>query len=306
MKRIISLVLLLSVCALVLASCGGGSTEKEYTLAIGVQVTDELDEAKVSETVATVVADKDGKIVACRIDAIDFAAELKDGSVVVNAPVSKAEKGDGYGMVAWGGAKAEWYAQAEAFETYVVGKTLAEVKAIALGADGKPTDTELTAGCTIAVTDFVLAIEKAFASTKKVNFKADGDIKAGVSAKGAIDDDGNYVVDFAGVVTVDNTVVAAIIDSTSVTASVSVTDGALTATASTYKGTKLELGDDYGMVAWGGAKAEWYTQAQTFANTAVGKTVSQVSSLATEGIAGCTIDVEGYKVALVAAAGFVR
>ncbi len=311
MKRILSLALVLVLALSVFVGCG--NSEKDYSLAIGVQVTNDLASAKSSQTVAVVVADKDGKIVACRIDAIDFEAKEKDGEAVTTAPVSKAELGENYNMVTYGGAIAEWYKQAEAFEAYVVGKTLTEVKAIAVNGEGKPTDTELTAGCTIDVTDFIKSIDNAFASTKKVDFKASGDVKLGVSAKAAAikysKDTAkyDYECDFSGVATVDSKVVAAIIDSTAVTATTTKNEnGKISATKMDYKGTKLEQGDSYNMVAYGKAQAEWYVQAQTYANTAVGKTATELASLAVKDVAGCTIAVEGYKVALEAAAKAAR
>ena len=312
MKRILSILLLLCLSVFALAACGG-TTEEEYTLAIGVQVTETLTTAKVSETVAAIVTDKDGKIVSCRIDAVDFtASENTDGTPNTTAPISKAELGDDYNMETYGGAIAEWYEQARAFETYVTGKTLTEVKATAVGNDGKPTDAELTAGCTIDVTDFIKAIDKAFASEHKVSFKTASDIKMGVAVKGGITAnnetaDYKFASDFSAVVTAEDKIVSAVIDSAEVTLTTEKDgDGKISATASSYKGTKLEQGDDYGMVEYAGAVAEWYEQAQAFANTAVGKTAGEVASLATEGVAGCTIDVEGYKVALEAAAKAAR
>ena len=60
------------------------------------------------------------------------------------------------------------------------------------------------------------------------------------------------------------------------------------------------------ILSYGGAIAEWYAQAQAFANTAVDKAPADVAGLATEGVAGCTIYVGGYHKALVKAASYVR
>ena len=75
--------------------------------------------------------------------------------------------------------------------------------------------------------------------------------------------------------------------------------------------TKAEKGDDYGMLTnsdyFGSKLAEWYVQAQAYADTAVGKTASEVASLSTEKIPGsCTMYVGGYKIALEKAASYVR
>ena len=48
--------------------------------------------------------------------------------------------------------------------------------------------------------------------------------------------------------------------------------------------TKYELGDNYNMVAYGGAVKEWYAQADAFCALIVGKTAAEVSGIAvTEG-----------------------
>ena len=174
MKKIVALILVLSLSLFCFAACKGKDknndnnndnnntntqVEKTYSLAIGVDVSQ--DAAEVAETVA------DGKIVLCRIDAIQI-----DGTDTAKACKSKAELGDDYGMLSDYGSKlAEWDDQAKAFESYVVGKTAAQVAAIAVDEKGHPTDAALTAGCTMGVSEFISAISKAFASEHKVSFK---------------------------------------------------------------------------------------------------------------------------------------
>ena len=43
--------------------------------------------------------------------------------------------------------------------------------------------------------------------------------------------------------------------------------------------TKYEKGDDYNMVAWGGAVQEWYKQADAFDAACIGKTASEITAL---------------------------
>ena len=316
MKKIISMLLILVLGTLMFVSCGDDNTsaEKEYKLAIGVAV--EQSGAKVTNTVAAIVTDADGKIVSCRIDCIDVQASLlEDGTVdATKTYQSKAEQGDAYNMVTYGGAKAEWYAQAKAVETYVTGKTQDEVKAIALGSDGKPTDAELSASCTIAINSFTTAIDNAFKSAHKASFKTDADFTVGVAVKADVSPNAakaKYVADFAASVMAGGKVLASVIDSNQV--DVTITDGSFEKMS--YPGTKLEQGDNYNMVAYGGAKAEWYAQAKTFANASVGKTLDEVKAIALDNAgkltdaefsATCTIAVSGYKAALEAAIGFAR
>ena len=150
-------------------------TEQEYTLGMGTQVN--LDSSKkgtaqIDATVATVVLDKDGKIVACKIDVAQNKIGVADGFLSIPAGFkTKVElKGD-YGMAGNpysadnnnDGIIKEWYEQAAAFEAYVIGKTVAEVEAMAtktldngyvISAD----DELLNAGCTIQITEFKAAV----------------------------------------------------------------------------------------------------------------------------------------------------
>ena len=55
--------------------------------------------------------------------------------------------------------KTEWFAQADAFETQCIGKTVSEI--VKLAADGgKGVEAVQTAGCTITVTGFTSAASK--------------------------------------------------------------------------------------------------------------------------------------------------
>ena len=77
------------------------------------------------------------------------------------APQTKNELGENYGMVAWGGAIAEWDAQAAAFASYITGKTAADVAGIAVDEKTAPTDADLTASVTIKIGGFQALIAKA-------------------------------------------------------------------------------------------------------------------------------------------------
>ena len=304
MKKLFSLILVIALCVLTLAGC----YRNDYAIMLGVHTSQSG--ASVTHTIAAIVIDKDYKIVSCRIDAIEVKATLTDEGKIDDKPTyqSKAEKGDEYGMLnsPWGGSTlAEWYEQAEAFEAYVVGKTRNEVKDIAVE-NGKATDVELTAGCTIAVTDFMAAIDKAFASNYMVGLKTNEEITLGVAVsadvKGKSDTVASYTADFSAVAMVGGKIQAAIIDSKEVTAKIS--DGAFGKIED--KGTKNEQGDNYGMVAYGGAEYEWYEQAQALADAAIGKEAAEVAGINVDLVAGCTMYAGGYKSVLEKAAKNVR
>ena len=305
MKKLLALVLI--VCALfALTSCGA----EKYELAIGVAVANPGESLKTSETVAAVIFDEDGKIVACRIDAVDVELSISDNGLVVNKEYkTKDELGYDYKMAEYAQTK-EWFEQARAFESFVVGKTVAEVEGI------DPGRKTLVAGCTIDMTDFVKAIVAAGKDNYKVAFESKDVPTLGVSAVTAVANpvtDGEadptkaeITVDFGAVAMVEGEVVAATLDCAAATLSYAKNEDAYKCTGFDFKGTKRAQGDNYNMVAWGGAIGEWYEQAQAFANTAVGKTASEVAALGTEGVAGCTIYAGSMKQALDKAAQHVR
>ena len=173
---IVSAVVVVLAVVLAVVFLGGNSAsntpvEKEYKLGMGIVVGFEETKdglAQVDATVATVVLDDAGKIVACRIDAVQNKANLNaDGTYTVTNLQTKMEKGDAYGMAAalgygmdWNkdGVVKEWYEQSAAFSAHVVGMTAAQVKA--MGTQEVPgknyiisnDDALLSAGCTIQIT----------------------------------------------------------------------------------------------------------------------------------------------------------
>lgn len=66
--------------------------------------------------------------------------------------------------------------------------------------------------------------------------------------------------------------------------------------------TKYEAGNDYNMVAYGGATKEWFEQADAFCALIVGKTATEIKALVAENnkgtdeviSAGCTIDIAEF------------
>ena len=126
---------------------------------------EENGEAKYDVTMVAVLVDDEGIIRDCVIDGIAASVKFDNTGAIttdLTAPVqTKNELGENYGMVAWGGAIAEWDAQAASFAAYVTGKTAAEVSGIAVDEGTKPTDADLTASVTIAIGGFQALIAKA-------------------------------------------------------------------------------------------------------------------------------------------------
>ena len=332
MKKFVAF-LLLACMMLSLAACGA-SAGSEYKLGMGVNLsTDSSKEnnAQVDATVAAVVTDKDGKIVACRLDVAQSKMDVTGGAVdAAKTFQTKMELGDNYGMVAYGNAIAEWYDQAKAFESYVVGKTAAEVEGLETvvneSGHNVSTDEALLAGCTMDITAFKAAVVKACNDEKGTTFTGK-DFTVGVAAITAADDstaatDSDdavvkmYTEYAAVVVDKDGKILAALTDATQpkITAD---KNGQIT--GADFKGTKRELGADYGMVAYGSAIAEWDAQAKAFADYTVGKTAAEVAGIETTVnesghnvttdetlLASCTMDISGMMAVIALAANYAR
>ena len=120
-------------------------------------------ENQIETTLFAAATDKDGKIVAAETDCVQvkftFNAAGKSTFDATKAISTKRELGTNYGMVAYGEAAKEWFEQADAFETLVIGKSAGDVNAL-MGADNYGTADVKNAGCTILVNGFVKAAAK--------------------------------------------------------------------------------------------------------------------------------------------------
>lgn len=314
MKKILSLVLsALMIFALVsLAGCG-----EKKTLKLGFGVYSALSEVKnadgetngeaeASTTIAAVLLDEDGKIVKCAIDTaankINFSS--KGEAVAPTELRTKEEKGDDYGMKT-AGAKKEWFEQKDAFISVIIGKTIDEVKAMQSGDKGN--DTVTSAGCTIKITEFIPALEKAVKNAADSKATADDILKVGVVSSQS--DSKAAAEDAKGLNEISTTAVAVALNSKNeVTAAK--TDTVQTAVEFDTKGvsetefgkaiaTKRERGDDYNMKANSPIAKEWFEQADAFDASIIGKTADGISALADNTgkagdelvTAGCTIKV---------------
>lgn len=334
MKKIVAF-LLLACMMFSLAACGSSAkAEAEYKLGMGVVLStasskDNL--AQVDATFAAVVTDADGKIVSCRLDCAQSKMDVTGGAVDTAATFkTKMELGDDYGMVAYGGAIAEWDAQAKAFEEYAVGKTCDEIKNMETqehNGHNVAVDETLFAACTMDITAFIEAVAKACEDAKGVSFTTAKEFTLGVAAitdaagstaaDDAKDAEAKMVTEYAAtVVDADGVILAALTDATQ---PVVTADKEGKITGATFKGTKRELGPDYGMVAYGAAIAEWDAQAQAFADYTVGKTSAEVAGIETvlndSGhnvtvdetlLASCTMDITGMIAVISLAASYAR
>ncbi len=282
---------------------GGTVAPAEGELKIGLAIVtgigessnataDKNGEGKYDVTMVAVLVDKDEIIRDCIIDGISTSVKFdingKITSDLTKAPQTKNELGDSYGMVAYGGAKLEWYAQADALAKFAVGKTVAELKNGAIDKTGKaPAGSDLASSATIYLGGYVSAIESAVTKAQNLGAKAGDTLKmatvtsVGSSADASADKDGATQLDatVTALTLKDGIITSCTIDSVQAKVNFDATGNTTSDLIAAVK-TKNELGKDYGMVAWGQAKYEWNEQAASFAKYVVGKTAAEVSGIA--------------------------
>ena len=254
---------------------------------------EENGEGKYDVTMVAVLVDDEGIIRDCIIDGIAASVEFDGKGVITSdltaAPQTKNELGENYGMVAWGGAIAEWDQQAAALASYAVGKTVEELKSGAIDETGKaPAGSDLASSATIYLGGYVAAIEKAVANAVHLGAQAGDELKLACvngidSSASAGEKDGTAQLDstVTALTVKDGVITSCTIDAVQAKVSFDAA-GTITSDLTAPVQTKNELGEGYGMVAWGGAIAEWDAQAAAFASYVTGKTVAEVSGIAVD------------------------
>ena len=243
-------------------------------------------------TVVAVTVDDTGVIHDCIIDSVGTKVAF-DATGTITADLSaevltKTELGDAYGMVAWGGAKYEWYQQAQALADYAVGKTVEELKSGAIDETGKaPAGSDLASTATIYLGGYVGAIEEAVKNAKHLGAVSGDELKLaiissiGSSKSATAEKDGTAQLDcdVTALTVKDGVITSCAIDSLQAKVSFDAA-GTITTDLTAPVQTKNQLGESYGMVAWGDAKFEWNEQAASFAAYVTGKTAAEVAGIA--------------------------
>ena len=256
-----------------------GGLKTGLAMVTSVKTTDAAADAEgaVEYTVdlVAVLVDDQGVIADCIIDSIGATVKFNASGTITSdvtaAIATKNEQGDDYGMVAWGGAIAEWYQQADALAQYCVGKTIDQVLT------GYSEDADLATSATIYLGGYVQAVSVAVQNAKDLGAQAGDALKlASVSSlKSSADNAAQLDVDAVAMTMKDGVITSCYLDSLQGKVAMDETG---VATVGNTK-TKNELGDDYGMVAWGGAKYEWYQQAENFCQYVTGKTTQEVAGI---------------------------
>ncbi len=268
-------------------------------LSVSVNIADstsasaeETGAAKYDVTLAAVTVDDNGVIVSCKIDSVPATLEFDNtGAITTNLTaqvLTKNELGESYGMVAWGGAIAEWDAQVAAVAKYAEGKTVEQLKNGDIDmTTGKAKDgTDLSSSATIYLANYVYAIEAAVNNAVHLGAQAGDELvlttlnSLGSSTAATADQAGNAQLDADIAVLTKNggKITSCYIDSVQAKVAFDAT-GTITTDLTAQVLTKNELGENYGMVAWGGAIAEWNEQAAAFAAYITGKTAEEVAGI---------------------------
>lgn len=324
MKKTISLILTIVFMVMLLAGCAGTTVvitncdcpckDPNFTLpnnnttptgalktglSVSVNIADSVSAtetadgaAKYDITLAAVTVDSNGVIVSCVIDSVPATVKFNASGAILSdlamAVPTKDELGADYGMVAWGGAIAEWDKQVAAVAKYAEGKTVEQLKNGDIDmTTGKAKDgTDLASSATIYLAGYVYAIEAAVNNAKSLGAQA-GD-KLVLTTLNSVKSSANATAEKNGTVQLDSDIVAMTVNNGVITscyidavqAKVSFdAAGQITTDLTAPVKTKNELGADYGMVAWGGAIAEWNTQAAAFASYVTGKTAAEVAGI---------------------------
>lgn len=246
-------------------------------------------EANIS-LVAVTVGD-DGVIGECVIDMVQAKISFDAAGHLTTDPAtafaSKNELGDAYGMKKGSSIGREWNEQAAAFADYAVGKTVEELKGIAVNEKGAPAEADLASSVTLSVGGFLEGIEKAVDNARHLGAKAGDELKLASITTMSESKDASaggeglaQAYAMVSAVTFDGeTITSCSIDA--VQASVDFNaQGLITTDLAAPQPTKNELGEDYGMKNASSIGREWYEQAAAFGAYVTGKTAEEVSAIA--------------------------
>ena len=206
MKKVLSIVLLLTLALSVLAGCSapaapaepakpaepaapaaeGGSIvklgighittiAKSKDLGKDAEGKEVLPLGQVDTVMAAVGFDKDGKVISVTIDnaqtKVTFDAALQVTSDIKAESKTKVELKEEYGMIKASSIGKEWYQQAEALGQWMVGKTVDEIKAMKTknkdaSHPAVPDVPELTSSVTVSVQEYIAAVAEGYANAK--------------------------------------------------------------------------------------------------------------------------------------------
>lgn len=245
--------------------------------------------AKFEVTMVAVTVSDDGVIESCVIDSLPATVEFDAEGVITTdltaEVLTKNELGEDYGMKAYGGAQYEWNEQAAALARYAEGKTVEQLKTGAVDETGYAKDADLASIATIYLGSYVDGIEAAVNNARHLGAQSGDRLTLAslnaLSGTDAADEDGTAQMDCQiTAVTMNGDVISSCyIDSIQPKVTFDA-KGEITSDLTAEVLTKNELGESYGMKAYGGAQCEWNEQAASFAAYVTGKTAAEVEGIA--------------------------
>lgn len=349
MKKALVLLLAVMLVALVLPGCSPKEAAAEAThLGLGIVTSiaksrdmagETTARAQADVTIAAVTFDKNGKIVHVQIDVAQTRVEFNEDMTVKTDRASiiktKKELGRDYGMKRVSGIQKEWHEQMAAFEAWMIGKTVEEIKSLKVKVvddahQHVPDIEELTSSVTITVESYIAAVDAAWNNkievenvekmglgittsiAKSRNYNAN--VEPAVMPRAQVDS-----VISAAAFDADGKVVGVLIDNAQIRIDYDAEGKVTSDKAAEYK-TKKQLGDAYNMKRVSNIGKEWYEQMAAFEAFIVGKTSSEVVAMPVryvddahqhvpavdELLSSVTITVESYIKALVHAAANAR
>jgi len=302
MNKLLKVLAASALVATALVGCGkkddGGATETAKIAKAGLGVVSNISETgQVNTTFVALGLDADGKIAYIDLDVAQSTPGAEGAEGLYNE--TKEERKEGYSMKEASPIGKEWYEQAEAFEAYCTGKTPADVAAIEVEQGAPKEGTDLAAGCTIHVTDFLAAVAKANENLQDVN--ADSVVL------------GRVLENSETQVTTTLAMLALDADKKVTVAKIDVAQIYTKEDGTQVVETKGELKEGYGMKETSAQNGkikdggEWYEQAKAFEDYCKGKTVDEIAKVETEDFhggkaakegtdlaAGCTITLDAF------------
>ena len=254
--------------------------------------TDEKDgQAQTNIALVAVTVDDNGVIDSCVIDEIQAVIGFNASGVLTTDAAtrfaSKNELGQDYGMKKGSSIGKEWNEQAAAMAAYAVGKTVDELKGIAVNEKGAPADADLAASVTLSIGGFLEGIEAAVNNAAHLGARKGDELALtsvtdmAKSKDATAEKDGRAQTSATvAVVTLNgSTVTSCYIDA--VQASVDFNaSGVIVTDLTAAVASKNQLGEHYGMAEASSIGKEWNEQAAAFCAYVTGKTLDEVAGIA--------------------------
>ena len=207
---------------------------------------------------------------------------------------TKTDLEDDYNMRGSSDIGKEWFEQCAAFEAYCIGKTVAEVQGTEVNPENghvAESETDLVAGCTMNIGDFVTVVAKAYGPAAVI---PEGELAMGFNmiANLAFGHSGssNASAEADGLAQANVDIYAVTLNSEGVIVDCKIdaiqckvnfdAAGQLVTEVGTEFLSKMELQDDYAMRGASGIAKEWFEQVEALEAYCIGKTPAEVAGIA--------------------------